>query len=105
LGLVLYNPYNKYCSLSNPQSINQLDKFVLLKIYPNPNNGSFKIQIDTEIKNGQVVLINAIGQKVFEQKIERGTNEIDTNDLKQGLYTYILLDNNVQISNGKLVFE
>jgi len=74
-------------------------------VFPIPNSGCFNIQIDNAIKNGQLILLNSIGQKVHEQKIIQGTNEIKTNGLSFGLYNYILLLDNQTISNGKLTIE
>jgi hypothetical protein len=73
--------------------------------FPNPNNGTFKLQIDFEITNGQLILLNSLGQKVHEQKIINGVNEINTNGLPLGLYHYILLRGNKAIKNGKLAIE
>ena len=75
------------------------------ELYPNPNNGTFKLQIDGEINNGEIILINSLGQKVHEQKIIQGSNEIKTNGLATGLYNYILLEDKQKISNGKIILE
>lgn len=75
------------------------------KISPNPNNGSFKLQIDNEFQNGELILMNSLGQKVHEQKIIQGENNIKTNGLAKGLYHYMLLENKQQINNGKIVIE
>lgn len=74
-------------------------------LFPNPNNGSFKLHIDSEIKNGEIILINLVGQKVHEQKISQGQNNINTNYLPTGLYSYIILQDKGQISNGKLTID
>ncbi len=76
-----------------------------ISLYPNPNSGTFQIQINIDIKNGQLILINSIGQKVHEQKIIQGTNEIQTNGLPFGLYNCILFQDNQTIKNGKLTIE
>ena len=54
---------------------------------------------------GKLILINAIGQKVYEQKIIKGTNEINTNGLSFGLYNYVLFQDDQKIISGKLVIE
>ncbi len=40
--------------------IETLNQNLAPKIFPNPNNGSFKIQIESEIQNGEIILINSI---------------------------------------------
>ena len=77
----------------------------IILLSPNPNNGTFKLQIDDEIHNGEIILINSIGQKVYEQKITQGSNEIKTSGLASGLYNYILLEDKQRFGSGKLVFE
>jgi uncharacterized membrane protein YqhA len=74
-------------------------------IYPNPNDGIFSLNIDKEITNGKLILLNAIGQIVHEQKIVQGTNEIITNELAIGLYTYVLFRDNQLVSQGRVVIK
>jgi hypothetical protein len=77
-----------------------------VKIFPNPIIGSFNLQIDNDIKNGEIILINSIGQKVFEKAISKGVNFVDINEsLGKGLYNYLLLENNQKLISGKLVIE
>jgi len=74
-------------------------------IFPNPTNGSFKLQIDNEVKNVEMILVNSIGQKVYEHKIIQGINNIITFGLAPGLYNCILLHENRQINSGRLMIE
>ena len=75
------------------------------KISPNPNSGSFKLQLADEINYAELILINSLGQKIHEQKISSGENNIVTNGLPKGLYHYILLSNKQQVNKGKIVIE
>ena len=75
------------------------------KIFPNPNNGSFKLQIGNELSDGEIILYNSLGQKVHEQKIVQGENNITTNNLARGLYHYTLLQNKQLLQSGKMVVE
>ena len=74
-------------------------------LYPNPTNGLVNIKIDTELNNGELVLLNCFGQKVHEQKIIQGTNEINIKSISSGLYNYIIFENGQAIGNGKLTKE
>ncbi len=74
-------------------------------IFPNPNNGLFTLQVSAAISNGELILINSIGQKVYEEKIIQGINTVQTNGLAKGLYNYILLSDKQKINSGKLVVE
>lgn len=96
----------KVCTNNCFTSINSFEnKISKLLIFPNPNNGSFKIQIDDEVKNFELILINSLGQKVHEQKISQKQNNIITRDLASGIYYYIILQDKVKIINGKLTVE
>jgi hypothetical protein len=76
-----------------------------ISIYPNPNNGSFKLQLDSEIENGELILFNMTGQKVFSLKIKQGDNEIRTQGLAKGLYNYSIIQNKTRLQTGKIIFE
>ena len=76
-----------------------------VKIFPNPNNGSFQIQIEKSMKNGKIIFSNSMGQKVYEQKVMQGNNQIETNKFTKGLYYYTLFDDNQQIGCGKISIE
>ncbi len=54
-------------------------------IYPNPSNGTFRIDYDTTIGNIDVEIYSTLGQKVFEkQNIDN--HIITTNGLQSGVY-------------------
>lgn len=93
-------------SICNPIGIPEINNsFNKPLIFPNPNNGSFKIQIENEIHDNHIFLYNSLGQKVHEQKLIQGENSIRTINLSKGLYSYTLLQNKQVISNGKIVVE
>lgn len=74
-------------------------------VYPSPNNGSFKLQINADVENGRLVIMNVMGQQVFEQKIHSGENLIQATELSDGLYNYSLFNDRQKIKDGKLVVE
>lgn len=76
-----------------------------ISIYPNPSHGSFKIKTEKNITNGELLLINSLGQTLFKQKITRQTTIINSNGLPFGLYNCILVYDNQQINCGRLVIE
>ncbi len=89
-----------------PQGISEiLGNGYHVSVYPNPTTGSFKLQISNEINKGELILMNALGQKIHEQKVIQGTNNITTNGLSTGLYNYILLEDKQKVSSGKLIIE
>jgi hypothetical protein len=78
---------------------------VNLQVYPNPNNGHFKFKIDCNIKHGQFVLFNSLGQKVHDQEITQGENTVDAFGFASGLYKYLLLSDIQIIRQGKIVVD
>lgn len=76
-----------------------------ISIYPNPNNGSFTLQLKDQIENGEIVLINATGQIVYQQKLTQKNNSILTKGLAAGVYHYLILKNKKEIGNGKLIIH
>jgi hypothetical protein len=78
-----------------------------IKLYPNPNNGNFNLQIEKSI-NGKIIIYNSLGEIMHEQKINKNDSKtifIDKN-LVSGFYTLKLYDNNSNsISTIKLIVQ
>jgi len=68
-----------------------------IRIYPNPNNGKFFVQLgDAFNKNTQIEVFNVMGKSVFKTLSSDSKTKIDLRSLKQGIYF-------VQIMDGKNV--
>ncbi|HRH10260.1 MAG TPA: hypothetical protein PLU73_02045 [Bacteroidia bacterium] len=89
--------------LAGISTVSQIAYKIIL--YPNPCINTLHVQIDHQLNNGQFILLNSIGQKVYEEKIVKGTSEIKTNGFPIGLYNYILLQDNQTVKTGKLTIE
>lgn len=74
-------------------------------LYPNPNNGSFKIKVAQEIECCELILVNSLGQTVYDQKIFQGINEINVESLSSGFYSYLVTLDAQKIADGKLLIE
>ena len=61
--------------------------------------------MNDEIENGEIILINSIGEKVCTQKITLGENNIITHGLSSGLYCYVISQNNQQVNKGKFIIR
>ena len=75
------------------------------RFFPNPASTSLKLLIPYEIKNGQLILFNIRGEKVYEQAVISGLNNLNTMGLTKGLYNYFLLTDNRKKIYGKLIIE
>lgn len=66
--------------LSSVESVEN-DEFI---IYPNPNSGSFQVELKNA-DNADALVYNALGEKVAQLSIENGTAQVNLN-LSPGLY-------------------
>ncbi len=84
-----------------------------MTIYPNPNNGTFQLQVKSEELRAKSVLevYNVMGQKVFAETIQPQTHkgalsEIDLSAQPNGIYLYTVLSENGElVGQGKIVVE
>jgi hypothetical protein len=59
-----------------------------MRIYPNPARGTANIYINSikEEDNGEVVIFNTTGTRVYKNFIRTGNNNIDLGNISDGLY-------------------
>ena len=77
-------------------------------IFPNPNNGLFRIRIETE-KPGdlEVRIVDGLGKVVYVQQIhseELDREQIDIQHLPRGLY-HIVIRHGTELHQGKVVIQ
>ena len=93
--------YVRVDSTQNTTSINQIkDINYQVKIYPNPNNGSFVIEPNNATK--QTVQVYDVSGKMVLSQIINGKTSIDASSLNEGVYN-ISLQNNEGVVNKRLV--
>lgn len=100
----LYNPSSSICDYVptgvgiNKNSISNS----LLKLYPNPNNGNFNIELDKPYK---VSIYNTLGDLVYDHEFsEAGNFQINLSDLAKGIYQ-LKAENAQGFSYSKLIKE
>ncbi|MCK9617673.1 MAG: C25 family cysteine peptidase [Lentimicrobiaceae bacterium] len=87
----------KEVKIYSTTGINNPSAMIGVNIYPNPNNGEFKLNIySNELQIADIRLVNTSGNIVFEQKnVTITTNfsqQLNLNNLKQGVY-YLMIEN------------
>ncbi len=78
-------------------------------VYPNPNNGNFVVNLTSlPGEKGQIVLINALGIKVYTKDLNtkggRTIEKINVNQLPNGIYT-LMLEQNSDIITKRVVIN
>jgi len=76
-----------------------------IKIYPNPNDGSFNLFIDEVGSSASLCLINVLGQTVFCQNIRAGINNIEANAVTSGLYYCTIRVSDKSVTTVKLQIQ
>jgi hypothetical protein len=94
-GLVIYHPNYPVTGI---ESLNIED----IKIGPSPTIRKITFY-NPNPKDLQVEILNVSGQLIVKQKITQGKNLIDLLDNSNGLYFYVVKDNNVIVKKGKIV--
>lgn len=85
----------------NTTNLNYLTQVSLLKVYPNPNNGSFTIQSPS--KTGIYSLVNELGQTIKTFNLNAASNYSHTiEELESGVY-FIVGYNEDKITRQKIV--
>lgn len=95
---------------SNTTGLNREDMSMNLNLYPNPNDGTFKLTMkDINAKSGKVMIVDMLGRELLNEQIQlKGKSEIEFNDLdlSPGKYYLILVtDNNLQARKSFAIFK
>lgn len=63
--------------------IDELDHLSTAKLYPNPNNGNFKIYLDEKV---EIEVMDALGKIVYTEFLQEGESVIDIGNAQPGIY-------------------
>jgi ELWxxDGT repeat protein len=76
-----------------PSSVADVELDALISIYPNPSNGTLTIELVDAIET-ELIIYNAIGQKVFTTQTHQTHTTLDLNKLMDGFYSVHLKNEN-----------
>ena len=71
-------------------------------IYPNPNNGSFSINLPEE--DCDITVFNNLGQVMYHQSKANGLTNLNLNDLSKGIY-FVTIKSDNKLTTQKFVKE
>ena len=72
-----------------------------IKMYPNPNNGEFVIELDQN-SNASISITDIMGRTLLVQKAD-SQNHVDLKAYTNGIYFVRVLENNVVVYKGSIV--
>ena len=88
------------CSQYIPTSTEQVEG--LFNIYPNPARDNFVVELkDLNITNGQIQLVDLLGNTIFQSNLDKEVNIIPVSNLTTGMYFYRIHSDGVLLESGK----
>ncbi|HTB06853.1 MAG TPA: C10 family peptidase, partial [Bacteroidia bacterium] len=90
----------------SPTGISNISAEGTVSVYPNPNNGSFTVEMNNVQDKQQLTVYNVLGQQVYGAVLNQEKTSISLNTFA-GIYFYriISLDGNKMVSEGKLIVK
>lgn len=88
-------------------SINENAVNPLITFSPNPTDGIMTVTFGQAVSNGQLIIENALGQKVYEETVNQPLNSnkvIDFSKYAVGVYFVVIKDANLELKQ-KVIFD
>ena len=84
---------NNIAEWTIPTGIQNVESKNKMIIHPNPSTGRFIIAFDRAISNGNIEIINALGESVFVENIFiESIKEIKVDNISEGIYFVKMID-------------
>ena len=78
------------------------EESIEISVYPNPNNGTFTIQLENTTENNSIEIYSVLGQSVFTKANTKETI-IDISNLEKGIYFIKINQQNTTITKKVIV--
>lgn len=76
----------------------------IVSIYPNPVKDRFNLMVNDYLpRDARLIISDGVGKEIFRSKIYHGWNNINVQNLPNGIYYFSCYDKNIEIGKGKLV--
>lgn len=94
-------------SNENPVNIKEVEKEEnAITVSPNPFGQSTTVSIKNKsVENGTIQLYDNMGRLISETRFSGSQVEVQRNDLKAGIYHFMIFENGKEIGSGKLVVK
>jgi GH25 family lysozyme M1 (1,4-beta-N-acetylmuramidase) len=92
---------------SSPTSVQDISASNEVKVYPNPNSGSFSISIEGSLnEKAQIEVYNGLGQQIYNAPVKIGVTEVALDTRSSGMYFYrVMTETGKFVSDGKLMVQ
>ena len=81
------------------------DETSIVNILPNPNTGSFAVDIKQNLIDGEIQIFDVIGRQVLSQKVSLGMNKVILEDMSKGTYVLHVLNDGENIETEKVIIK
>ena len=103
----LYDKAGSPCDtlgINDPTSIEETEKLVPHKIYPNPTTGFLNIEVSTsDFRTTKILIFNTLGEIILKENITQAQQQLDLYHLANGTYFYNLQIDGKVAGRGKVV--
>ncbi|MEN8816382.1 MAG: T9SS type A sorting domain-containing protein [Nonlabens sp.] len=76
-----------------------------MKLYANPSNGRFTLQLIDLIGTKNIAVYTISGQKIYSKSVAENTIQIDLSDHPKGVYFCKVFDDSKNVHNGKIIVK
>jgi len=85
-GVTIYYQARSNNPYANVTGIDEITSNALLSVYPNPFTSSSILQLNTQLKNAEVVIYDMVGKEIMRRKLTGDRMEIEKGSLESGVY-------------------
>ncbi|MCC6372426.1 MAG: T9SS type A sorting domain-containing protein, partial [Bacteroidia bacterium] len=75
-----------------------------IQLFPNPNNGHFKIEYESALKPSHLQVVNLLGEVVYSKEVE-GTESSLNLSLAKGVYFLRIIGEGKNLGTAKFIVE
>jgi hypothetical protein len=77
----------------NQKDEGEIMKMQSLKVFPNPNNGKFNVELTGLVNSTEFVIYNFLGSIIYKGKLEAEKTAVDLSEIQNGLYFLKVISN------------
>ena len=85
--------------------VTELDAASKINVFPNPAQANFTVSVDLPSNKNEmsIELYDVLGCLQLKEKLHSGTNNLNTEQLSNGVYLFNIISSGINIKQGKLV--